>query len=388
VGQLGLYHEAVIRDVLTLALAHTEGSLLWDTAVWALAQLNERVVDRVITSVPEAEVAPILRQIKLRRSGQEKSLPTIAKVDILKRTGLFAETRDETLTDVAIRLTEVHFAADEIIIAKGAQGNSMYMIVAGKVRVHDGERTLNILEAADVFGELALLDPEPRAASVSAVTPTHLLRLAQEPFRELLASQPSLSRGIIRALSRYLRAWVRDLAELRMVTRLTLSVPVTEMVDSGEATAVSAPLTHIERIILLKRVDLFRHLPNSILTELAMLLREVTLMADETVFAKGDPGDALYIIAQGKVRVHDGDHTLNYLQEGQVFGEMALLDPEPRLAGVTAVTSIRLLRLDQTPFYQLLEDHVEIASSIFHILSSHLRNRMKDLTDLKASLSN
>jgi CRP-like cAMP-binding protein len=111
-------------------------------------------------------------------------------------------------------------------------------------------------------------------------------------------------------------------------------------------------------------------------------------MADETVFAKGDPGDALYIIAQGKVRVHDGDHTLNYLQEGQVFGEMALLDPEPRLAGVTAVTSIRLLRLDQTPFYQLLEDHVEIASSIFHILSSHLRNRMKDLTDLKASLSN
>jgi CRP-like cAMP-binding protein len=160
------------------------------------------------------------------------------------------------------------------------------------------------------------------------------------------------------------------------------------MVDSGEATAVSAPLTHIERIILLKRVDLFRHLPNSILTELAMLLREVTLMADETVFAKGDPGDALYIIAQGKVRVHDGDHTLNYLQEGQVFGEMALLDPEPRLAGVTAVTSIRLLRLDQTPFYQLLEDHVEIASSIFHILSSHLRNRMKDLTDLKASLSN
>jgi CRP-like cAMP-binding protein len=244
------------------------------------------------------------------------------------------------------------------------------------------------LEAADVFGELALLDPEPRAASVSAVTPTHLLRLAQEPFRELLASQPSLSRGIIRALSRYLRAWVRDLAELRMVTRLTLSVLVTEMVDSGEATAVSAPLTHIERIILLKRVDLFRHLPNSILTELAMLLREVTLMADETVFAKGDPGDALYIIAQGKVRVHDGDHTLNYLQEGQVFGEMALLDPEPRLAGVTAVTSIRLLRLDQTPFYQLLEDHVEIASSIFHILSSHLRNRMKDLTDLKASLSN
>jgi CRP-like cAMP-binding protein len=113
-----------------------------------------------------------------------------------------------------------------------------------------------------------------------------------------------------------------------------------------------------------------------------MLLQEVILTPDQTVFEKGEPGDALYIIAQGCVRVHDADHTLNYLTEGQVFGEMALLDPEPRLATVTAVSSTHLLRLDQLPFYQLLEEHVEIATAIIHILSAHLRNRMKDVANL------
>ncbi|MCB8946102.1 MAG: cyclic nucleotide-binding domain-containing protein [Ardenticatenaceae bacterium] len=386
VGRLGLYHEAVVQAVAAAALAHGDGTVVWETAVWTLAQLRESVVDKIMAEVEGTAVVPLMHQINLRRSGQMRGLPLMGRVDILQRTSLFGEARAETLLDVAGRLTEVFYAPEEMVFAKGAPGDSMYMIVSGKVRVHDGAHTHNFLGGADVFGEMALLDPEPRTAAVTAVEPTHLLRLDQEPFWELLVNQPSLSRGIIQVLSRHLRARVRDLAELR---RTVLAGPVVLPPEAGEVevTAVAAPLMPIERLILLKRVEMFCNLPNNILTELALLLREDQLAPQEAVFAKGDPGDALYIIAEGRVRVHDGEHTLNFLQEGDVFGEMALLDPEPRLAAVTAVATTRLLRLDQTPFYQLLEEHAEIATPIIHILSTHLRNRMQDLAELKASLS-
>ena len=91
----------------------------------------------------------------------------------------------------------------------------MYLVYEGEVRVHDGEHTLNHLADGDVFGEMALLDSEPRMASVTAVQDTLLLRLAQEPFFELMEDRPEVARGIIRVLSRRLRARVRELAELR-----------------------------------------------------------------------------------------------------------------------------------------------------------------------------
>jgi CRP-like cAMP-binding protein len=66
----------------------------------------------------------------------------------------------------------------------------------------------------DVFSEMARLDPEPRLASVTAVEPTRLFRLAQAPFYELMADRPEVATGIIRVLTGHLRARVRDLARL------------------------------------------------------------------------------------------------------------------------------------------------------------------------------
>lgn len=93
-------------------------------------------------------------------------------------------------------------------------------------------------------------------------------------------------------------------------------------------------------------------------------------------------GDCMYIIVDGEVRVHDGERTLNHLGEGDVFGEMALLDPEPRLASVTASTDTRMFRLDQEPFYELMDDRIEVARGIIRVLTRHLRARVRDVADL------
>ena len=106
------------------------------------------------------------------------------------------------------------------------------------------------------------------------------------------------------------------------------------------------------------------------------------MSADEIQNHAHDEG----IIVDGKTRVHDGGRTLNYLGGGDVFGEMAVLDTEPRVASVTAVEDARLFRLDQEAFYELMDDQIEVARGIIHVLSQHLRARVRDLSDLRTRL--
>jgi len=131
---------------------------------------------------------------------------------ILRSASLFAETPEEVLLNVAALLEPLRVPAGETIFHKGEAGDSMYVIVEGRVRVHDGEFTLNHLGTCDVFGEMALLDTEARVASVVAVEGTHLLRLDQVPFQQFMASQTAVALGVIRVLNRRLRDRVRDMA--------------------------------------------------------------------------------------------------------------------------------------------------------------------------------
>jgi CRP-like cAMP-binding protein len=143
-------------------------------------------------------------------------------------------------------------------------------------------------------------------------------------------------------------------------------------------------LSTVEKVLALKRVDVFAGTPDETLAAVAGLLEELPLSAGQAVFEKGDMGDCLYLIVDGEVRVHDGEHTLNHLAEGDVFGEMALLDAEPRMASVTAVEQTLLLRLAQEPFFELMEDRPEVARGLIRVLSQRLRARAQELTELRA----
>ena len=99
---------------------------------------------------------------------------TIERVICLKAVPMFAEVSDETLADVAELLGEVDYAKGQVVFEKGAEGDSLYVVISGRVRVYDGARTIVELGPKEIFGELALLDPEPRLASIAAVQDTRL----------------------------------------------------------------------------------------------------------------------------------------------------------------------------------------------------------------------
>lgn len=144
---------------------------------------------------------------------------------------------------------------------------------------------------------------------------------------------------------------------------------------SGETTMLST----IERVIILKTVSIFAQVPDATLAEIAAIVEEVAVAEHERIFAKGDVGTAMYIIVAGAVRIHDGEQIFNRLGEREVFGEMALLDAEPRSASVTAEEETLLLRLEQEAFFELMEDHGAIARGIIQVLSQRLRARTEDL---------
>lgn len=139
-------------------------------------------------------------------------------------------------------------------------------------------------------------------------------------------------------------------------------------------------LSTIEKVLILKTVNMFDQTPDDVLADVADLLEELDVSENEPIFKQGDPGDSMYIIVDGRVRVHLDERLLNYLGESDVFGEMALLDPEPRLASVTTVEPTRLFRLDQAPFFQLIAERPEIATGIIRVLTRLLRDRVHDLS--------
>lgn len=132
-------------------------------------------------------------------------LLTIERVAFLKSINIFAETPDHILASVARIIEEIEVDAGENFIQEGEPGDCLYIVIEGQVRVHSNERTLQILGPGKIVGELALLDPEPRSASVAAVDNAYLFRIDKQPFDEVMADRPEIALGIIRTLTRRIR---------------------------------------------------------------------------------------------------------------------------------------------------------------------------------------
>lgn len=132
-------------------------------------------------------------------------LLTIERVALLKSIDIFAETPDHILASVARIVEEVELAAGDCLIEEGESGDCLYIVIDGEVRVHSNERTILILGSGKTVGELALLDPQPRAASVTAVAESFLFRISRDPFVEVMADRPEIAEGVIRALANRIR---------------------------------------------------------------------------------------------------------------------------------------------------------------------------------------
>ena len=132
-------------------------------------------------------------------------ISTVEKVLFLKSVELFREIPGEDLARVAQIAEELDFGPAETVITEGEMGNSMYLIVDGRVEVTRDGRPIAELGARECVGEMAILDSEPRSATVRAVLPTRALKLEREDLYELMSEKMHITHGIIKVLTRRLR---------------------------------------------------------------------------------------------------------------------------------------------------------------------------------------
>ena len=135
------------------------------------------------------------------------------KVSLLTRLDLFRALSAEELQKLALAMAEVEFPAGATVCAEGDTGADLFVLLAGELQVFKHHRLITTLTPIDYLGEMALIEDQPRSATVVSVSDSRLLRLAVSQFNRALASQPQAQVAMMRTLSRRLRRNTELLAQ-------------------------------------------------------------------------------------------------------------------------------------------------------------------------------
>ncbi|HEY0096573.1 MAG TPA: cyclic nucleotide-binding domain-containing protein, partial [Archangium sp.] len=266
---------------------------------------------------PIAEAAP-----------QDEALPKIP---------LFSDLPRDAFIALFERCPLRRFPEGGRIIEQGTKGDAFYVICAGRVRIvrqaGAEQRELAQLGEGAFFGEMALLSGAPRSASVvSAAEETQVLEISAP----VLAGLSRLYPQVARALRRFCRQ--------RLLS------------DVVNTSAIFQPFGRKDRRELVER---FR-------------AREVR--RGDTIIHEGHEVDGLYVVLSGEVAVSKGEQTLARLREGELFGEMSLLQKTPATATVTAARNTSLLRLPREDFDTLILTHPQILALVSELTESRQRS--------------
>jgi len=213
---------------------------------------------------------------------------------VVKKVPFLAELDDSVLTKISDALTSVVFQEGERIINKGDIGEVFYIIREGTVKVHDigfgdSQYVDQYLGQSDWFGERALLTGEPRVANVTATSHCVCLCLSRDTFEKTLGP-------------------LQDLIDHAMKKRVLMGVPI--FANS-------------------------HFLPHE-MSRLTDLVTEVTFQRGQILSEEGKPiNPCLYIIRVGKITVANDNGLINFLQQGDYFGEKTLQAEEGSISHCT-----------------------------------------------------
>jgi len=340
----------------------------------------------------------------------------------LSKVGLFAKLTPRDKDHLLTALTAQRFLPGRPIVKEGDQGDVFYIIKEGTVSCSVNGAEVRKMRKGEYFGEQALLYNTPRTASVTAEDTVRVLSVAREQLAEALGSslQRLLCKNSLRIafdqsellnkltheqkevlveamqiktygqgqavlaageeLSRWLRVVLRG--ELRLGERsLAVHSTLGEQLGRAQAAVVAEVETDVaelseetlerllkgelrsvvernEGLAVLKRVSIFRGLPEEKLIRLLSVLQPQHFADQAFIFRQGEPGDALYILNSGQVKVIKNDTVLRVMSKHSFFGERAVLTNEVRTASVMAQGPAKCLVLHRSEFLRVVDESV------------------------------
>ncbi len=302
----------------------------------------------------------------------------------LRRFRIFSHLSDPQLMALTDAARSETFRHATVLIREGQDDRDLLFILAGTVHTCRstpiGTQVLASAGAGDLVGELSFLDGMPRSCTVLGVEGGVALRFPYAAMEAVTAADNELKAALLRTFWYSLSAKVRS-----------ANAAMTELVAPGAAVPSRSGAPHGERTVVDPEamLSLLREqgLSAGELRLLATYAREERFAPEQLIFAEGEPGDTLYIVVDGRVRISRemqglGEEALVILDRGEVFGEMALIDDQPRSADAKAHDrGATVFAIDRRRLQEVLEMDPDASAQFLTLLCRLLCRRLRAMND-------
>lgn len=201
------------RTALLRRLLNDSDTLLRSVASWTvgvehLKQLRPELEALVKSS---SDITPVVKRALQRLDARDWEEPTMGLTAIekalkLQQVDVLQQASTEDLSYIAQIAKEEQFSASQPIYSEGDLPDALYVVIAGRVRLHREDVEIAVLGEGEAFGSWALLDESPRVASATAVDDVTLLKVSREEFLEVLADRVDIVQAIFKAMVERLRS--------------------------------------------------------------------------------------------------------------------------------------------------------------------------------------
>lgn len=322
----------------------------------------------------------VLATAPTRRAGRR--LEVAAR---LRRLNLWSYLSDEFLFLLSDAIQEEQYDVGESVFAYGSAGADIFVVERGEVSVQRrtsyGRFRLSTLAPGEMFGEMNFVDESERSGDAVAAVPTQLLRLDAEVIHRLVDETPELGVYLYWILWHSLARKLRSTNELLHTFFSEQNARTKKRVDPTAGKEVE--VEDEDKMNLLRE----QGLTGKELVTLATFSKEKRFPAGSILFHEGDEGDEMYIILDGKVLISKyieggGEEALAVLERGDFFGEMSLIDGQPRSADARAHGGpLTVLTLDQATIREVLGLDPHASLEFLRLLCRLIAKRLREMDE-------
>lgn len=326
------------------------------------------------TAAPSAPAA--------RREGRGQ----LAMAGRLRRIKPLAHFSDEQIFRLTQVVEEELYSAGDLIFAHRSQGRDLYLLENGGINLQRttsyGTFAIANVGPGELFGEGGFVARHERSADAVANAPCQVLRVGLEALEPVLEAAPDLGVQLFwtlwHSLARKLRATNEQLKSF-----FAAEVTTESFRQQPRGVAAAVKVEENDKIRLFREHGISR----KELITLAAFSKEKRFAAGASLFQEGDAGTEMYVIQEGRVLISKfipgaGEEALAILERGDFFGEMSLIDGEPRSADARAYNGpLTVLALDQQTVYEVLSMDPHAALEFLQLLCRLIATRLREIDE-------
>jgi CRP/FNR family cyclic AMP-dependent transcriptional regulator len=305
----------------------------------------------------------------------------------LRRLAFWEQFSDEQIFRLTDAIVEEAYARGDFVFEYGSRGRDLYVLEQGEIAIQRptsyGTYRLGTLQPMALFGEANFIYPTRRLAEAVATQPTQLLRLDTALLDPLVQEHPDIGVQLYwhfwHGLATKLRQTNEELANFFGEEAPENFVKMRSEQDSGSDVEVDSS----DKI----RIFTEQGLGSEELIALATFSRERQYGPGEYLFQEGDKGDEMYVIVEGRALISKfipggGEEALAILERGDFFGEMSLIDGQPRSADAKSHRGpLTVLALDQATINEVLNMEPESCLEFLQLLCRLLAKRLGEIDE-------